>query len=420
RAAPPPDAAATARAGETPSEPPASSPRLRFYLDCDEQVCDFAFLKQEIPWVDWVRDRRDADVYVLVTTRETGGGGTEGVFYVARPHGGGPAADTLRVFVRAEASDDEGRRQLLRALQALLARDLAARPEGERLDISLRPAGAGAPPADGAPGLDRWNHWVVRLAGDGFWNGQRTFRTVNVVSNAGASRVVESSKLSLSEFYNYSEQRFESPHFLGVQRGWGTNARAVWSLGSRWSLGGRGLASSSKFANQHLAVGAGPALEYDVYPYAESSRHLLTLAGELVGRHVRYDAVTVYGKRAEILWTLGVSGRLALTEPWGTLGLGPDLSQYLHDASKYRLSLAAEAQLKLVRGLSLDLSSFAARIHDQVSLPRGGAADADVLLQQLELATSYQYVASVGLAYTFGSRTNNVVNPRLKDVYGSF
>jgi hypothetical protein len=401
-----------------PAESAPAPPRLRFYLECDESLCDFSFLKQELTWVDWVRDRHDADVYVLLTTRDTGSGGTEALFYVSRPHGGGPAADTMRVFSRAEASDDDDRRLLLRTLQAVLARDLAERPEGERLTVTLAASPASAVPA--AATKDPWNAWVMRASASGYLNGQQSFRTLNTYGNVSASRVVESSKLSLSGFGNYSEQRFSEPHFVGVQRGWGGTSRAVKSLGARWSAGGRAFVNSSKFSNQRLVVGAGPALEYDVYPYSESSRHQLTLSYEVTGRRVRYDEVTLYGKTAETLWSHGLTAKLATTQPWGTIGIGPDLSQYLHDGGKYRLTLSANAELRLARGFSLRLNSYAAQIHDQLSLPRGDASETAVLLQQRLLATSFQYFGSFGISYTFGSRTNNVVNPRLDEVYGGF
>ena len=73
-----------------------------------------------------------------------------------------------------------------------------------------------------------------------------------------------------------------------------------------------------------------------------------------------------------------------------------------------------------MKPLDCSIHSFTARIHDQLSLARGGATRDDVLLQQRLLATSFQYFASAGISYTFGSLTNNVVNPRLNDVYGSF
>ena len=49
---------------------------LRVFLDCDRD-CDFDYLRREITFVNYVRDRRDAEVHVLVTQRETGSGGRE-------------------------------------------------------------------------------------------------------------------------------------------------------------------------------------------------------------------------------------------------------------------------------------------------------------------------------------------------------
>ena len=45
---------------------------LRIFLDCNR--CDRDYLRIEI--TNYVRDRRDAQVHVLITTERTGGGGT--------------------------------------------------------------------------------------------------------------------------------------------------------------------------------------------------------------------------------------------------------------------------------------------------------------------------------------------------------
>ena len=46
---------------------------IRVFLDCN--FCDFNYLQVETPWVAFVRDRADADVHLLLTSIETGGGG---------------------------------------------------------------------------------------------------------------------------------------------------------------------------------------------------------------------------------------------------------------------------------------------------------------------------------------------------------
>src|SRR5262249_24294818 len=50
-------------------------PMVRVFLDCPR--CDEDYLKREVTFIDYVRNREDADVHVLVTTQETGGGGMQ-------------------------------------------------------------------------------------------------------------------------------------------------------------------------------------------------------------------------------------------------------------------------------------------------------------------------------------------------------
>ena len=68
--------------------------------------------------------------------------------------------------------------------------------------------------------------------------------------------------------------------------------------------------------------------------------------------------------------------------------------------------------MRLMKGLSVRLYGQGSRIRDQLSLPREGATDDEVLLRQSELATQYTYSALLGLSYSFGSIYNSVVNPR--------
>src|SRR5260221_10636744 len=60
-----------APASQTPPVAPVGL--LRIFLDCNE--CDEEYLRQNVAFVDYVRDRAVADLHVLVTTQDTGGGG---------------------------------------------------------------------------------------------------------------------------------------------------------------------------------------------------------------------------------------------------------------------------------------------------------------------------------------------------------
>ena len=52
---------ASAQAGQPqPAATESGIEALRVYLDCDRRSCDLDYLRQEITFVNYVRDRRDA------------------------------------------------------------------------------------------------------------------------------------------------------------------------------------------------------------------------------------------------------------------------------------------------------------------------------------------------------------------------
>ena len=47
----------------------------KVYIDCG--MCDIDYIRTEITFVNYVRDRKEADIHVLVTSLRTGAGGRE-------------------------------------------------------------------------------------------------------------------------------------------------------------------------------------------------------------------------------------------------------------------------------------------------------------------------------------------------------
>jgi hypothetical protein len=70
-------------------------------------------------------------------------------------------------------------------------------------------------------------------------------------------------------------------------------------------------------------------------------------------------------------------------------------------------------EIRLFRGLSLDLMGRTARVKDQIYEPREDIPDEDVLLRRRELGTDYEVSIELGFSYTFGSVFNTIVNPRM-------
>src|SRR5262245_55425615 len=60
---------------QTPESAAVAESRLRVYLDGCE--CFEEFLRDQIRWVDFVRQQQDADAQFLSSRQQTGSGGTE-------------------------------------------------------------------------------------------------------------------------------------------------------------------------------------------------------------------------------------------------------------------------------------------------------------------------------------------------------
>ena len=101
-------------------------------------------------------------------------------------------------------------------------------------------------------------------------------------------------------------------------------------------------------------------------------------------------------------------------ENWGTIYFSLMGSNYLHDFDLNRLTVTSSLYFRILEGWSVRVGGSYSAIHDQISLPRRGATEEDILLRRRQLATQYTYSMSVGLSYRFGSKYANIVNPRFQ------
>ena len=170
--------------------------------------------------------------------------------------------------------------------------------------------------------------------------------------------------------------------------------------------------SSSTFSNYDIRYSFAPAIEYNVFPYSESSRRSLTFEYRAGAEYVEYDETTVFGQDEEWLYRNALEISLSARQPWGSASLSLSGEAFMDDWEKNSLSAFGNLQFRIVRGLNLNLFGSISRIRNRVNEPGSDATEEDILLRQRILATSISYNFSVGLSYRFGSIFNNVVNPR--------
>jgi hypothetical protein len=291
---------------------------------------------------------------------------------------------------------------------------VAGLPVANNIQITLRqPPGGGQTATQ--PEDDPWNFWVFSISGNGSVNGEESNSGYRVGGSLSADRVTEDWKLNLRANGSYSRTEYElsgSDTYLYTSRSYGTNGLLVRSVTNHWSVGVRSSATVSTFRNEDLRFKFAPAVEYNVFPYAESSRRQLTFQYAAGINAVDYEEETIYEKTSETLFEHSLTGSLSFVQPWGTSSISLKGSQFLHDLSKNRLTAFGITNVRLFRGLSFNLFGSVSRVRDQLFLPREGATDEEILLRRRQLETTYTYRISGGFSYRFGSIFNNVVNPR--------
>jgi hypothetical protein len=285
--------------------------------------------------------------------------------------------------------------------------------DGVALTVQYTPPSG---PQGAAPAVDRWRHWVVSLGMDGYGSGERSYSSLNVFSHLSANRITERWKIQNNISLNRLRTSFSVPGTADVRSAQSSiyaSTLIARSLGEHWSAGAIGSVSHDTVSNIDLSFRAAPVVEYNVFPYSDSSTRQLTIQYSIGGRAFDYRQETIFLKRRDLFAEQTLSGGITMRRPWGSVSTGVQLAAYLQDLGKHRLGADGNLDLRVVKGLSLRLNGYAASVHDQVYLARQGATFEEVLLRQRALATSYNYNFTFGVTYTFGSVLTTVVNPRL-------
>ena len=382
---------------------------LRVFLDCTR--CDDDYLRQEITYLNYVVDREDAQVHVLVTTQPTGGG-TEFTFAFIGLEAFTGRDDQVVYVSSSTDTRDEQRSGVAQTLQLGLLPYLAGTALASQIDIVNDP---GRQLGATQPEDDPWNFWRFRASGNGNFDTEESQEFLSASGAFSADRTTEAWKIRLNARGNFSSDKFDFGNdetFTNTTTDWRTTMLFIRSLGDHWGVGVGGSVLTSTFRNQDRALRVAPAIEYNVFPYAESTRRQLTFTYAIGANAFDYEEVTIFGKTSEFLTDETFTVSLDLVQPWGRSGLSVEIAHFFQDIEKYRAVVSGNLDFRVFRGLSLEVVGYTSLIRDQVFLPARGSSPEEILVFRRQLATDYRRGLFLGLSYTFGSIFNNVVNSR--------
>lgn len=394
--------------------------RPAVFLDCQSGPnCNESQFRTEITFVNWARDREDSDIHIIFTSQGMGGGNRQYTLdFVGRGRFNG--MDDHLVFmssgqdVQAETMDG-----LARTLRLGLMRYGLAVGLGPQLDVRFsgdaERVSGGDEEGEGAF-YDPWNSWTFRLAASGELDVRETRSSTRLNPEFNADRVTEDWKMNLSTWINIrreSRQLSDGREVRDDRNDWSVTALAVRSVGPHMGIGVDTDFRNSVQDNQRARVRVSPAVEYNYYPYAEATRRQFIAHYSIGVEHSNYIEETVLGLMQETRPVHRVGVQYRAREEWGNAGLGIDANQYLHSGGEYySFGISGDLSYRILRGLELNLSAGASRVNDNFYAPGGEISDEDILLGRQSLPSGYEYDASLGLSYRWGSSFANIVNNR--------
>lgn len=389
---------------------------LNIFIDCGNS-CDMNFLRDNITMINYVRNVQDADIYIRVMSQRTGSGGREITLTIEGQKEYDGQKNEIIYTTEAISTSDERRNIMVKNIKAGLLPFVAQTPLFDNIEIQYKEPLATDTKEEVT---DKWNSWVYSMSLNGWLNGQSNYKSLNMYGNISARKVTEKWKISLSLNGDLNRDKFvidyddnDAPiYFVSETSGYGFYTYAIKAINDHWSIGASNDITTSTYSNIRMANDLSMALEYNLYPYEESTKRQLRFIYQPGYRFNSYADTTIYNKTYQHLPQHRISTAYETQSKWGSVDASLSFNQYLHDPGLYSVRLYTGLNIRVVKGLQFRLSGNIAWIRNQIALPKGNASEQDILTQQRELATNYSYWANFGISYSFGSIYNNVVFPR--------
>ena len=389
--------------------------KLSVFLDVQWGI-DQDYIRQEIPMVDYVRDKELADLHIIISTHDAGQAGTNYEISLIGREGFENMNNNLRYWSPASQTDHETREGYTRMIKIGLAPYLANIESMSNI-ISLHYDMDSLPSIEARTTQeeDPWRSWVFEIYGGGYFDSEQTRNSTHIRYGFYADKVTKDWKIRARPYFNYNEDNYEvdDTTITNIRHRDGFNGYLIKSITDHWSAGVFTEMLSSTYHNMDFQVEVSPAVEYSLYPYEQATRRAITVAYKLDYSYNDYEQKTIYGQNNETLWGHSLVLSADFRQTWCTIRAGVTGSHHFHDLSSNRVELFSRLDLRIFKGFSLTLEGDFDFINDLVAIPLADLSTEDILLEKRRRSTNYNFEGHIGFTYTFGSELSKDYNPRL-------
>lgn len=379
---------------------------INIFVDC--RSCDMNYTREQIPYVNYVRDTREAQVYMLVTDQRTASGGQQYTFVFQGQGKYEGMNDTLYYTSYPDETSTIIREKKTNMIKMGLMRYVARTPLFNEINIShnyeLKPIEV----------ADRWNNWVIELQTSPYFNAEETYQNLTLRNSVEITRITEELKFEIDFDQSFNHQRFieDGTDTTYVRSAESVDNLIVKSLGPNWSAGLRFEMGSSSWENYKFNSELLPSLEYNLFPYSEATHKQLRFQYNIGPQFSSYIDTTLSNKMKETLYKEGLRVAYQVQEKWGSINVSLYGSHYFHDFSKNNIGFNGYVRIRVLKGLSFSINGGAGYINNRINLAKGELSEAERLLRLKQQASNFDIWGGGSLTYVFGSIYSNVVNPR--------
>lgn len=398
---------------KTTPESNTMKPVLDVYINCIS--CDFQYLKENQKFLNFSRDPKTADVHIIVTSQVTGSGGEEFMMEFAGRQRFVTIHDTLKFTTDPDLMQYELREMILEKLNIGLIPFLLKTSFAKNITVFFDDFEDNYQ----NEGTDKWRNWVFSINLSGSANLERSFSNYTLASGLYASKITPDIKLELSSDYNFSETtcRFWDndsliASYVSTFKEYAMNGLFVKSAGDHFGFGCIGAFRSSLFSNLDKQIIITPTIECNLFKYSDASRRQLIIRYSIGYEHADYCEPTIYNKTNDRLFVHYLNIGFSVLEKFGSIDASIHGSNYLHNLSSYDLGADFRTNIKICRGLFINVNFMVQKPQNQLYLPGSNVTTEEQLMGQKEMQTDYRFNCGIGFSYSFGSKNNNTVNPR--------
>jgi hypothetical protein len=207
---------------------------LYFFLDCHD--CDFTFVRQELPFISFVRNPQLADVHILSSESRTGSGGRKYFLNFIGMNGlTGKNADYEYLSGQSE-TDDDVRRGLLKIIKTGILHFYSITGRLNNIEIELEKHETEEAVASGD---DPWKLWIINIDAGSDFEKEESQNEYAFNSEIEIEKVTEAWKTNFELSYETEQENYfdDGEKISNNQYQIEFSGNYIKSLNSRWSAG---------------------------------------------------------------------------------------------------------------------------------------------------------------------------------------